>query len=184
MASPRRIFRIYAQLGEDAEIIRDFLAAKGDKIPGTVNLLLTKDAGKLLRKWGEEMHELAGVLDGSHHDPYAMESTQTFYWASIYAVVLGQKWEDLEFDQGRGAMLATGITSVEGLRAAVDRMVAAGPEGAKPAKLFLLWNVADAIYRRQTPTDKQLTIQELMQCDLADMQKRPYLEPILRAIPE
>lgn len=184
MASPRRIFRIYTQLGADAEIIRDFLSAKGDAVPGTVERLICKDAGKLLRKWGEEMHELVGVLDGSHHDPYAMEATQTFYWATLFAVVQGTTWEALGFDDLRRSGATCGIGTLAELAAAVDRLVEMGPEAAKPQKLFLLWCVADAIYRRQTAPDQQLTIEELMQCDLADMLKRPYLEPILRTVVE
>ncbi len=184
MASPRRIFRIYAQLGADAPLIRDFLEAKGDEVPGTVKRLCDRDAGKLLRKWGEEMHELVGVLDGSHDDPYHMESTQTFYWASLYAAVQDTAWEGVHFDTGRHAAATCGITTTDELAIAVDRLVAAGAEGAKPEKLFLLWNVADVIYRRQTPKDHQLTVEDLMQCDLAEMQKRDYLAPILRQITE
>ena len=161
MASPRQVFHRYAQLGAEAESIRDMLATKGDKIPGTIGRLLARDAGILLREWGDEMYELAGVLDGRRQDAYAMESTQTFYLASLYAVVLGQTWEDLQFDQGRETVPATGITTAKDLRIAIDRMIAAGPEVTRPAELFLLWHVADAIYRRQTPADQQWSIQDL-----------------------
>jgi len=97
MASPCRIFRIYAQLAVDAPVIADFLTAKGDKVPGTVSLLVKRDPLKLLARWQEEMHELCGVLDGSHEDSYLMEATQTWYWGSLFSVVQGATWEDLAF---------------------------------------------------------------------------------------
>jgi len=181
MTTPRRIFRIYHALGKDAETVRDFQQARGEKVSGTVNLLLAKDAGKLLRKWGEEMVELCGVLDGSHEDPYIMEATQTFYWGSLYAVVQGFDWEALAFDQVRRDAGTCGINLVSELRPAVERLVGLGAE-AKPGKLFLLWNCADWIYRRQTPVDEQRSLDELMAYDLHAMTSRDYLKPILERI--
>lgn len=181
MTSPRRIFRIYHALGLDAETVRDFQLAMGKEVSGTVRLLLAKDAGKLLRKWGEEMAELCGVLDGSHDDPYIMEATQTFYWGSLYAVVQGCDWEALGFDQVRRDAATCGIATVPELRTAVERLVALGP-AAKPAKLFLLWNAADHIYRRQTPADDQRSLAELMAYDLHEMSGRDYLKPIIERI--
>jgi phosphoribosyl-ATP pyrophosphohydrolase len=183
MATPQRIFSIYHRLGQDAPLIRDFLVAKGDKVSGTVTLLCTRDAGKLLRKWGEEMHELCGVLDGSHDDPYAMEATQTWYWASLYAVVQGCDWAALAMDAQRMAAGTCGITSVPELKVQVDRLIALDPAQAKPQKLFLLWWAARRIYEAQTPADDQISIEMLMEVDLQDMKKRPYLEPVLAKVP-
>jgi hypothetical protein len=180
MASPRRIFTVYQLLAQDAELVADFLVAKGDPVPGTVKLLCKRDAGKLLAKWGDEMEEVAGVLEGSHEDPYILEATQTFYWASLFAVVRGADWPAIGFDDGRLLVPSSGISTIDELRAAVQRLVAMGPEAAPPAKLFLLWNAADAIYRRITPADEQFSIEQIMQADLAEMQKRPYLDPILK----
>src|SRR3954463_2026208 len=132
MTSPRRIFRIYAQAAQDAEIIREFQQAQGEKVSGTVNLLCTRDAPKLLRKWGEEMLELCGVLDGSHDDPYIMESTQTFYWGSLFGAVRGARWDDLRFDETRRLAAVCGISTVEELRAASKRLAGLPPEQAKP----------------------------------------------------
>lgn len=182
MATPRRIFRIYHALGADAEVVRDFMQAKGDPVSSTVKNLCEKDAGKLLRKWGDEMEELAGVLDGTHEDPYIMEATQTFYWASLYAIVLGQSWEDIGFDLVRRESRTCGVDDMAALCANVKRLIGLGPEGAKPAKLFLLWNVADTFYRRQTPTEDQWSLEELMEYDLQEMKKREYLRPILDKI--
>lgn len=182
MATPRRIFRIYHALGESAALVRDFQLARGEKVSGTVNLLIARDAGKLLAKWGEEMAELCGVLDGSHDDPYIMESTQTYYWASLYAVVQGVDWDVLGFDERRREAAACGITTVDELRAAVVRLVAAGPELAKPGKLFLLWNVADGIYRAQTAADERWSLEQLMEYDMQEMLKRPYLQPIIERV--
>lgn len=180
MTTPRRIFRIYAQAAQDAELIRDFQQAQGEKVSGTVNLLIARDGAKLLRKWGEEMHELCGVLDGSHDDPYIMESTQTYYWGSLYAAVQGVSWEALGFDQLRRDAATCGIATVPELAAAVDRLVAT-PD-AKAEKLFLLWNVADLIYRRTVPVADQRSIDELMAYDFHEMTQRPWMAPLLRMI--
>jgi hypothetical protein len=179
MATPRRIFRIYHALGADAETVRDFMQAKGEQVSTTVKNLCARDAGKLLRKWGDEMEEIAGVLDGTHDDPYILESVQTFYWASLYAVVQGSDWEAIGFEGLRRDAATCGVNNLAELRAAVKRLVEAGPEVAKPGKLFLLWWVADGIYRRTVPADQQWSVEQILESDLQEMLKRPYLKPIL-----
>jgi hypothetical protein len=47
-----------------------------------------------------------------------------------------------------------------------------------------VWNAADWIYRRQTPADKQWSLEQLMEADLHDMKKRSYLVPIIDKITE
>ena len=184
MATPRRIFRIYDRLKADAPVIADFLTAKGDKLPGTVNLLLKGDAAKLLAKWAEEMEELCGVLDGSHDDPFTMESTQTFYWASLYSVTIGATWETIRFDEQRRTAATCGITTIPELRTAVGRLLAQGAPEAKAEKLFLLWCVAFHLYEAKTPVEDRFSIEQVCEIDLQDMKKRPYLEPVLAAVPE
>lgn len=182
MASPRRIFRIYAQAAADAETIRDFQIATGETVSGTINLLCKRDPAKLLARWHEEMLELCGVLDGSHEDSFLMEATQTYYWGSLYSAVRGATWEDLRFAENRHQAATCGISSVPELRAAVERLMTA-PE-AKPEKLFLLWNVADHLYRQKTPADDQWSLETLMEADLQDMKKRSWMAPLLGMIPE
>jgi len=182
MATPRRIFRIYHRLHATAELVRDFAVAKGDGIPGTVERLIANDRAKLLLRYGEEMGELCGVLDGSHADSYLMEATQCWYWLSLYAVTGGAGWDDLAFTDAMRAAPICGISTIPELRAAVRRLVDLGPDAAKPAKLALLWAVGDHLYRAQTPAEKQWSIAQLMEADLQDMKKRPYLEPLLREI--
>lgn len=182
MATPRRIFRIYESLCRDAELVRDFQQAKGEKVSSTVTAMIAKDRAKLLAKWGDEMGELCGVLDGSHDDPYLMEATQTYYWACLYAVTGGATWESVGWNEAPRLAATCGIDTVEELKTAVDRLLALGPDAAKPEKLFLLWLVADRNYRRITPPDKQWSIDQLMEADLQDMKKRPYLHPVLAAV--
>ncbi len=184
MASPRRVFRIYESLFAHAAEIRDFMQAKGEAVPGTVKLLLAGDRNKLLSRWGEEMEELCGVLDGSHLDSYLMESTQTFYWGSLFAVSGGANWDVIDFDNGRRQAGASSLDMVTEIRSATKRMVELGAEKVKPNKLFLLWHAADWIYRRQTLPENQWSIEQLMEADLQEMKKRPYLEPILKEITE
>ncbi len=182
MASPRRIFRIYAQAATDAEVIRDFQQAMGKEVSGTVTLLCKRDPAKLLARWHEEMLELCGVLDGSHDDSFLMEATQTFYWASLYSAVSGATWEDLRFAEVRQQAAACGISSVPELRGALERLIAA-PD-IKPEKLFLLWNVADHLYRQKTPATDQWSLETLMEADLQEMKKREWMAPLLGMIAE
>jgi len=181
MATPRRIFRIYEKLAQNAGEIREFVAAKGEK-SGTLDLLVAGDRAKLLTRWGEEMEELCGVLDGTHDDSYLMEATQTFYWASLFAVSGGVTWENLNFDAVRRQGATCKMELVAEVRAAVTRLVGIGAEAVKPEKLFLVWNAADWIYRRKSLPDKQWSLEQLMEADLQDMKKRWYLEKIIAEI--
>jgi phosphoribosyl-ATP pyrophosphohydrolase len=181
MATPRRIFSIYHQLAANAAEIRDFVIAKGEK-SGTLDLLVKGDRTKLLARWGEEMTELCGVLDGTHNDSYLMEATQTFYWGCLFAVSGGATWETIAFDTGRRQAATCKIDTVPEVRASVDRLIGLGAANIKPEKLFLVWNAADWIYRRQTPADKQWSLEQLMEADLQDMKKRSYLVPIINEI--
>jgi hypothetical protein len=182
MASPRRIVRLYAALSASAADIQSSLAASGGASK-TVTLLIEKDPVRLLTRWGEEMVELCGVLDGSHNDSYLMEATQTFYWASLYAAVRASPWEELQFDQVRRLAATCGVGTVPELRTAIARLVALGAT-AKPTKLFLLWCVAERMYRVMTPPDKQWSLEQLMEADLQDMKKKPYFQPLLAQITE
>jgi phosphoribosyl-ATP pyrophosphohydrolase len=184
MATPRRIYGIYRYLAESAEEISDFLVAKGDKVSSTLALMIEKDRTKLLRRWGEEMTELCGVLEGTHKDPYIMEANQTFYWASLFAASTGTTWDEIDFPAQRKAAATSGISSASELSTACARLVALNLDQVKPAKLFLFWNVADTLYRAMTPADQQFTLEQIMETDLHEMRKRPYLEPVLRAVAE
>jgi hypothetical protein len=184
MASPRRIYRVYARLAEVAGDLGDMLLAKGEKLSGTLTLLRARDPAKPLARWGEEMQELCGVLDGSHSDPYLMEATQCFYWGALYGALRGARWEDLRFDENRRVAATCGIQTVPELRAAAIRLSGLPVDLAKPEKLFLLWNVADRLYRMSTPDEKQWSLEQLMEADFQEMRKRPYLEPILKEIGE
>lgn len=181
MATPRRIYRIYEKLAQNAVEIHGFVAAKGEK-SGTLDLLVKGDRAKLLKRWGEEMLELCGVLDGTHDDSYLMEATQTYYWASLYAVSGGVTWEQLGFERVRRESSTTKLDDVPAVRALVERIMGLAPEAVKPEKLFLVWNAADWIYRRHTPEDKQWSLEQLMEADLQDMKKRWYLGPIIAEV--
>ena len=179
MATPRRIYGIYLGLAQAADTLGDFLSAKGEQVSSTVTLLRQRDRDLLLRRWGEEMGELCGVLDGSHDDPYLMEATQCFYWASLYAASAGTSWTALDFEGQRRQAVVSGISSVTELLAACQRLVALGAAQARPEKLFLLWLVADRLYRLQTAPDQQWSLEQLMEADLQEMRKRPYLRPFI-----
>lgn len=184
MATPRRIYSVYKKLCENATTVRDFQVAAGEKVSGTVGLLIANDRGKMLSRWGEEMVELTGVLTGEHDDPYILESMQAFYWACLYAVSGGVEWESLRFLDLRQQTVGCRIESSEELAVQAKRLVTLGPGVAKPEKLFLLWWVADSLYRAQTLPDNQWSVETIMETDLQEMKKRPYLAPILAMVPE
>ncbi len=184
MTSPKRIFSIYAYLCEHAEEVRDFQIANGEKVSGTVNLLIEKDREKLLRRFGEEMEEICGVLDGSHNDPYILEATQCYYWASLFTVTGGFGWDDIDFFNLRRDLDKAAIESPAALNETVNRLVALGADAVKPQKLFMLWLIADRLYREIKLRDDQFSIDQIMAADLADMNKRTYLQPVLKAVPE
>ncbi len=179
MASPEQIYRIYTGIAAHAAAIRDDQTRRGEKVSGTVNLLLSGDRGRLLRRWQDEMEELCGVLAGRHDDPYILESTQVFYWASLYAVSGGTTWAELGFADLRQQAARTGIEEPDALLAQAKRLAELGPDQAKPAKLYLLWWVADLLYRRLTPGDRQWSLEQIMEYDLQEMKKRPYLQAVL-----
>ncbi len=183
MATPRRIVRIYAALAAHSSEVAGFLAASGGS-SATVKLLEARDAATLLRRWGEEMQELCGVLDGTHHDSYLMEATQTFYWASCFAAVRQVAWEDLAFDDLARQAVNSGIGSAIELRANCARLASLAPDVAKPSKLFLLWRVAERLYRSMTKPENQWSLEQMLEADLQEMKKRPYLAPILSMVPE
>ena len=178
MAKPARIYRIYRAIRDNAAELQDFIQAMGQK-SGTVSILCAGDPLKPLKRWGEEMGELCGVLDGTHDDSYLMEAQQTFYWASLYGALKGADWDGIGFEQAR--IDASAIDGTESLRAAVDRLVAMGTE-APPAKLFLCWQAGDRIYRRSTPPDKQWSVEQILESDYQEMCKKTYLEPLLRMV--
>src|ERR1043165_7040575 len=152
MATPRRIYRIYEKLAANAGEIREFVAAKGEK-SGTLDLLVKGDRAKLLKRWGGEM-----------------------------AVGGGGPGEALRFAGVRRQSATAKMDDVPAVRAVLERILAMAPEAVKPEKLFLVWNAADWIYRRQTPEDKQWSLEQLMEADLQDMKKRWYLGPIITGV--
>lgn len=182
MATPRRIFRIYQAVSVQAERINKEKAAAGEPIPSTIKLLLERDAGKLLGRWGEEMAELCGVIDGSHQDPYILEATQVFYWASLYTIVRKVDWDGVDFDRQRRTAASIGIASIPELIAAVEETVRSGSDTAAPTRMFQLWNVAEVLHRRLRPGVPQPSLEQVMDYDLDEMSQRAYLQPFLQRI--
>jgi len=183
MASPRRIYHIYQQLAADAETIYEFQVARGERVSGTVKLLRSGDRDKLLARWGEEMQEIGGVLQGTHHDPYILEATQCFYWASLSAVTAGVSWEELGFEGLFAQAAASPALGDVGLvLEQAAKLVALGADHVKPQKLFLLWCAMDNHYRHSPLFPKKWSLEEIMETDLQEMKTRSYLKPILDAV--
>lgn len=183
MTTPRRIFEIYRRLQADAASVRDAQTARGEKVSGTVSLLLSGDAAKVKLRFVQEMDELTGVIAGEHDDPYILEATQTYYWACLYAVMRGATWETLAFDQQREAAAAARFTDIAALRTQYARLTELDPTQVAPSKLFFFWWSADLFYRATTPAGRQWSVTQIMAADLHEMTQRSYLKPILDAVP-
>lgn len=181
--TPEQIYAVYEMMFKEAAQIRDFQIAQGEKVSGTVNMLLKGDRSKFLKRWADEMEEVAGVLDGSHDDPYTLESTQVFYWASLYAVSGGVSWSELDFEgAARMDSVSYGLDA-PGLLASQSKRVAEVDVESVPArKLFAFWWAAHSIYRKTTPEDQQFTIAQLMAYEWHQFTQRSYLSPILKKI--
>ena len=72
-------------------------------VSSTSKRLRSRDAGSQARL-GDELRELAGVLEGTHrHDDLAsdllLEGSQSLYWAIVTAVHAGIGWEHLRPDR-------------------------------------------------------------------------------------
>lgn len=182
MVAPGDVYEIYRRLAAEAATVRDFQVAAGQPVSGTVQLLLAGDRDKLLARWGEEIDELCGVLDGTHADPYIVEATQCFYWASLYGVTGGATRADIGFEDLPRRALDARLDDTRAIRSQAERLVALGPERVPPAKPFLLWAAADLVYRARTPRDRQRSVEDLMRYDLHDMRRRDYLRPIIREV--
>ena len=183
MATPHRIYQIYAQLFADAHTVKDFQEANGEKVSGTVQLLVQGDRDLLLKRWGEEIEELAGVLDGTHKDPYIMESTQCFYWASLFAVSAGMSWDDLNWQSLREQAVRARVEDAGAMLSHAQRLVGLGADQAKPEKCFLIWHMADQLYRSSDRFKNKWSIEEIMEADYQDMLKRSYLKPVIDQVP-
>jgi hypothetical protein len=170
-----RVYAIYRELARQAPAIRAAAEADGEAVSGTIQLLTNGDRAKPLARWAEEMAELEGVLDGSHDDPYALEATQCFYWASLYAALGGADWRALD-PFARPALPGTAL-------AAAAQQVAAAGSSADASPLFGLWLAAYRRYRATPRFAPHAELDAILAEDLAEMATRAYLRPILAAIP-
>lgn len=167
-----RVYRIYRELARRAPAIRAASEGAGEPVSGTIRLLTSGDRNKPLARWVEEMAELEGVLDGSHDDPFSLEATQCFYWASLYAAMAGADWGELDPFARQPVPGSALSQSARSLAATA----------ATPAKLFGLWLAAYRRYQAEPRFAPHLTVDAIMAEDLAEMATRPYLVPILAEV--
>lgn len=72
------------------------------KSSGTSKILREKNSRFFLGRAAEELHELVGVIDGSHRHSddfekdFILESSQVFYWLALAAVVDKRNFEEFE----------------------------------------------------------------------------------------
>ncbi len=147
---------------------------------------LRGDGGGIAGRVADELRELAGALDGSHHhttleEDVLLEGTQTLYWLTLAAVHAGITWNRLRPDRA----LATGHEAFSGslvaalLRADADRW--ATPAGnaddisaRSHATLALVGQACRVV---------GISGRALVEADLTDLRAKPYLATYFAAPP-
>ncbi|MGH2535192.1 MAG: phosphoribosyl-AMP cyclohydrolase [Thermomicrobiales bacterium] len=148
------------------------------------DLATTSNTSKLLRsgsstleRIGDELAELAGVLDGSHtHDDrdadVVLEGSQLLYWIAVGAVARGFTWDDLRLDRA----LATGADNVTAASCARLLLAEAkrwrADQTTTPEELHAVTALV-----AQASRSADVSPQRLIEADLADLRGRPYLSP-------
>ncbi len=178
MADAETLYEVCRELGRQAATIRDVEVAAGRPPSTTIEHLVAGDPAAALIRWGEEMYELTGVLNGTHDHPYIMEAAQVWHWACLHAVLHGAAWSELDVTACLLRAPTLRLDDTNRLLDVVDRLVALGAE-APPAKPFLLWFVAGYLYRQQTPHDRQWSQEQILEVDRQEMIKQAYMRPIL-----
>ncbi|MGH2562802.1 MAG: phosphoribosyl-AMP cyclohydrolase [Thermomicrobiales bacterium] len=140
---------------------------------GTSKLL--RSGATPLHRVGEELNELAGVLDGTHahgdrEADVILEGSQVLYWIAVNAVARRFRWDDLRLDRA----LATGDdTFTAGSCARVLRAEADHWHTAQTITAEQLHAAAALV--AQAACSAGAPPQRLIEADLDELRTRPYL---------
>jgi phosphoribosyl-AMP cyclohydrolase len=181
---PATVYAVGAQAGLDLETLtKNWFAAyehlrENDLagISSTSKRLRAADPGSQ-RRIGEELRELAGVLDGSHrhadleHD-ILLEGSQVLYWTAVTAVHARIPWVRLRPDRGlmtsERSVATVSIAKV--LRAEADQWT--GSESSLPLDARLHAVIALVAQAARSAGVEPAT---LIERDLTDLQSKPHL---------
>lgn len=132
---------------------------------------------------GEELHELAGVLDGTHHhgsfrDDVQLETSQVIYWIVLACLRRGIEWKDLRPDRAL-------ITTDPGLRQKTltalfyaDSAIWAQPPS--DVHTFAAQSHATLALVAQAAAVADVALSDAIAEDLQSLRSKPYLQPFLK----
>lgn len=135
-------------------------------------------ATSVLPRIKDELHELAGVVEGSHvhttvHDDALLEASQVCYWTAVEAIRSGLTWEDIRpdraLDRSSSEPPPSQPTTASLLRATAEELAPKTFNAAVAHEVFTM--VATACLA--LAIDPLAPIRE----DLEDLKARDYLTP-------
>lgn len=138
---------------------------------------LLRSGASVITRIGDELLELAGVLDGTHghgelRDDVILEGSQVLYWVVIELIVNGHRWDDVRPDRSLDVTSAmpvgTLISLLRALATAIDE-----PLDIPTARevMRLVASAARAI---------EIEPIELLRYDLEALKSRSHLDPYFR----
>lgn len=156
----------------------EFLRVNNLEVVSTTSRLLRRDDDRVSARVGDELRELAGVLDGTHQHQgrgadVALEAGQILYWLTLSAVRASCQWDDVRPDRAL-------ITAEPGfdagvlarmLRAEADRWI---PGTTSPMNWAARCHAALALVGQACQT-AGVSATEVVVADLAAMREKPYL---------
>jgi hypothetical protein len=164
-AQLRLLYRVYEYL-RDADLTTE---------SSTARLLHPPDAARLRARLADELAELAGAADGTHHhhglpDDAILEASQVCYWTFLIAVAARLLYDELRPQE----CLALAVPTLPGEAAALGHILAlgirGGPGPVPPADLrAALRQVGLICYALGIDPEAPVVY------DLAQMRTRPYL---------
>lgn len=138
---------------------------------GTSKLLRSSETS-VINRIGEELTELAGVLDGSHvhtnqHDDAILEASQCGYWIAVESIRSRFTWDQVRPDQSLNIVEATvdAATAARVLRSEANSLQTLDPGTAH----HLLQMVAEGVLAIGVQP------RSILEHDLAELRERPYL---------
>lgn len=173
------VFTALHRLAVEADLAKDFAAARGDALPRELTVLLAETSLPALECWRERMDQMVGSVTGALKEPYLLTSGRAFAAACLVLIRAKVTWSTLDFQRQREAAPQLRLDSVHEIPALVDRLTAQG-EKVIASKTVLLWCKTDALYRQGTSVERQWSHQDIATAWVQESRKDPTLAAILR----
>lgn len=132
---------------------------------------------------GEELHELAGVLDGTHRhasfrEDIRLETSQVIYWIVLACLRRGVTWNDLRPD--RALMTTDPAVHQKTLAALVYADSAIWAQPPTDALTFAAQSHATLALVAQAATIADVSLGEVIAEDVQSLRSKPYIQPFLK----